>query len=272
MLIFLRWLQTKSLITLFSISSVSLLCVMSFSLNAQSIQPSLDCTEGIIVINGQVVGSGMWCTWVYTPQYEVGDYGVDDPTLPSGAIQVSTACYNHRQTIDSLPAICRFLDTDKPPNFNWSAHFLPEFKSMLCQVTSCTDPANYRGPFRSRASDNMALQILNAVGSAYWLQYSAESMIPAVRPIIDAQCSRFPPFSFWGYDQGECYQDAVDLARELSPTIYTPMFNWLNSISVHGINFNPSPANPNFGMRFLQKISNFRRCADWQDRLDELCS
>ena len=248
--------------------------LFSNSSYAQAIIPSYECTTGLIVSNGVVITSTTWCVWVYTPSFENVEIGEDDNIggMPSGSTEVSQECYNHRQTINQLPASCRFLDTGKPPNLNWNQHFHDDtWRNMTCSATSCSVPATSRGPFETGNSDAFSLQLLSALGSNYWYSYDATSMLQSIQPILQQRCQQLPEDSFFNYDQGDCFQDARDFMNELAPHQGNTIFNWLNGISVHGISFSSPASNPSFGFTFLQRIADFRICADWHEQRRQLC-
>ena len=259
---------TRCFMKKLSLLSVLLLSTLSFNLHSQAIQPTLDCTEGIIVINGQVVGSGMWCSWVYTPQYshEV----IDDDSLPPGGTLVSQACYAHRNSQSSLPNTCRNFDPGGPNEFNWNFFFMGAMKSMLCSVTSCSNPVSQTGAFQSN-SDNLAYQILTGAGRTFWNTRDAGSVANVVMPIIHQHCQTLPEFSFFGYDQQACYSNAIAVMQEMSPQTYSAGLNWLNSININGVSINVNGPFTNFGQDFFDRVSDYAQCAAWHDRLAQLC-
>ena len=236
---------------------------------SQSIQPSLDCTEGIIVINGQIVGSGMWCTWVYTPVY-TNETLTDPDEMPPGALLISAACNAHLDTRHLLPTSCRHFDPGPINQMNWNAHFMSDMKSMLCRVTPCSNQGGQSGAFLSQG-DNLAYQILRAAGTTYWNTLNSNNIANAALPHIHQHCQSLPENSFFGYDQQRCYSDALQVMREMSPGAYSAGISFLNSINIFGFSLNINGNITTYGEDFLNKLSEFRRCSRWHVQFRDKC-
>ena len=249
--------------------SALLLISLSLNISAQSIQPSLDCTEGIIVINGTIVGSGMWCTWVYTP-ITTNEVLNDPDEMPPGALLVSAACNAHLDQRQNLPASCRHFDPGSINQMDWNSHFLTGMKAMLCQVTPCSNPARNIGAFTSNG-DGLALLITRSAGTAYWNTLNSHSIANATLPHIHNHCRSLPEHSFYAYDQQRCYSDALQVMRELSPAAYSAGISFLNSLNILGFSLNLNGSVTNYGEEFLTKLSDFRRCSRWHVQFRQKC-
>lgn len=251
---------------------ISLLILLGKITEAQTwnVSTNLQCTRGVIVVNGNVVADTTYCTWLYTPQhsYEVID---DDTLIPPGATLVSKECHDHRNTHSNLPELCHNSDPGNRFQFNWNYHFLTSIKNMLCQVTPCSNPVTRTGPFMSGFNDNLAIEIMLGAGRTFWDTLDASQIPAVVMPRIHAHCQTFPENSAIGYDQQACYNDALDVMRELSPIAHTAGLAWLNGIEIQGFSISINGRLTNFGEDFFNKIAQFEQCSRWFDREQVLC-